>query len=210
MKSVEIIARSVEDAIEEGLAKLETTKDEVDVSVLEEGTKGIFGFLGSKQAKVRIERRPTINWKCIISKNYIVELLDKMDIPATLTVNVQDEENILMDLKGDNLGLLIGRRGQTLDALQYLVSTVANREGGEWARVIVDIEGYRARREETLKALARRLGSKVRGTGRRVALDPMTALERRIVHSELQDIQGIETHSEGRDPFRRVIILPKK
>ncbi len=210
MKSVEIVARSVDEAVQEGLTKLDTTMDEVDISVLEEGSKGIFGFIGSKSARVRLEHKPTIKWKTRIATEYVVKLLEHMDINADCTVKVQDEGNIALDLSGDNLGLLIGRRGQTLDALQYLISTVTNREGGEWVRVIIDIEGYRSRREETLKALAQRLAAKVRATGRRIALDPMNALERRVVHSELQGQDGIETHSEGRDPFRRVIILPKK
>lgn len=208
MKSVEIIARSVEEAIEEGLDELGATREEVDITIIEEGNKGLFGILGSKQAKVKLTILPTIKWKATVADEYVKEVLQRMDVPADISVTFE-EEQIKVDITGENLGLLIGRRGQTLDALQYLVSMAVNREGDEWVRVLVDIEGYRGRREETLKALAQRLATKAKASGRRVALDPMTALERRIIHSELQDFTGVETHSEGRDPYRRVIIVPK-
>ena len=133
-----------------------------------------------------------------------------MQVSADIHGEIIDEDNVRLAVYGDNLGLLIGRRGQTLDALQYLVSTVANREGGNWVRIIMDVEGYRSRREYTLKSLAQRLAANAIDSGRRVALDPMTALERRIIHTELQANPDVETHSEGREPYRRVIIVPKK
>lgn len=209
MKSVEIIARSVEEAIEEGLKQLDVTRDEVEISIIEEGNKGFLGILGSRQAKVNLEIKPNMNWKARVAEEYVKNVLELMKITAVTDTIIADE-NVKIDITGENLGLLIGRRGQTLDALQYLTSMAANREGGEWVRIIVDIEGYRSRREETLRGLARRLASKADATGRRVALDPMNALERRIVHSELQEFDGVETHSEGRDPYRRVIIVPNR
>lgn len=210
MKSVEIIARSVEEAIEQGLTELGATRDEVEITILEEGKQGLFGIIGSKQAKVKLEQKITAKYKAERAKEYLSDILRCMDIEADIELQIEDEENIKVALNGDNLGLLIGRRGQTLDALQYLVNMAINRQGGDWVRVNMDIEGYRSRREETLKSLAERLATKVQTSGRRVALDPMTALERRIIHSELQEFPGVETHSEGRDPYRRVIIVPKK
>jgi spoIIIJ-associated protein len=210
MRSVEIIARSVEEAVEEGLEKLGATRDDVDITVLDEGNKGLFGILGAKQAKVRIELKVSTKYKSQVAQEYLHELLRLMQVSADIHGEIIDEDNVRLAVYGDNLGLLIGRRGQTLDALQYLVSTVANREGGNWVRIIMDVEGYRSRREYTLKSLAQRLAANAIDSGRRVALDPMTALERRIIHTELQANPDVETHSEGREPYRRVIIVPKK
>lgn len=210
MRSVEIIARSVEEAIDEGLEKLGANRDEVEITVLDEGNKGLFGILGAKQAKVRLEFKVNTKYKSQAAKEYLQEVLRLMKVEADIHVEIVDEENIRLAVYGENLGLLIGRRGQTLDALQYLVSMAANREGSNWVRIIMDVEGYRSRRENTLKSLAHRLAAKAIDSGRRVALDPMTALERRIIHTELQANPDVETHSEGREPYRRVIIVPKR
>ncbi|NLY11858.1 MAG: protein jag [Firmicutes bacterium] len=209
MKDIEVCGRTVEEAIQEALIKLNTTRDQVEINIIEEGNKGLFGILGSKQARVFVERKPTIEWKVVVAKDYLNRLLEKMNIEAQVKVR-SDEGCVFVDISGENLGFMIGRRGQTLDALQYLTGLVVNREGGEWIRVVIDIEGYRYRREQTLRALARRMAYKVQTTGRRVALDPMNALERRIIHSQLQEFDDLETHSEGKEPFRRVIISPKK
>lgn len=209
MKSIEIVARSVEEAIDEGLDQLNVTRDEVDISVIEEGNKGFLGILGSRQAKVILTLKPSKNWKAKAAHEYVTNILELMDLTAEAKTFIE-EDNIKIDITGENLGLLIGRRGQTLDALQYLTSMAVNRVGGDWVRVIIDVEGYRQRREATLRSLARRLAGKAASSHRRVALDPMNALERRIVHSELQEFDGVETHSEGKDPYRRVIIVPKR
>ncbi len=166
MKSVEIIARSVEEAVSKGLAKLGATRDEVEITILDEGIKGFFGIIGSKQAKVKIEFKVDFKWKAQVAEDWVNKLLDYMKIDAVVRTSYEDEENIKIALYGDNLGLLIGRRGQTLDALQYLVSMIVNRQGGNWVRVIVDVEGYRSRRENTLKALAQRLAMKAQTSGR--------------------------------------------
>lgn len=210
MKSVEIIARSVEEAIDEGLEKLGVTRDEVEIEVLDEGNKGLFGILGAKQAKVRLQLKVNTKYKSQIAKEYLQEVLRLMKVEAYIHVEIIDKQTVRLAVYGENLGLLIGRRGQTLDALQYLVSTIANREGTNWVRFILDVEGYRGRRENTLKSLAHRLAAKAVDSGRRVAMDPMSALERRIIHMELQANPDVETHSEGREPYRRVIIVPKK
>ena len=209
MMSVEVVARTVEEAVEEALVKLDAERDQVEITVLEEGTKGLFGILGSKQAKVLVTKRPIHELKLESAEAFVEQLLAKMDIPAVVEGR-SDEEAINLEISGEDLGILIGRRGQTLDAFQYLVGLAVNRQGGEWIRVIIDVEGYRQRREETLRALARRLAGKAEATGRRVALDPMNALERRIIHQELQTYEGVETHSEGREPYRRVIIVPER
>jgi len=211
MRSVEVEARTVDEAVEEALARLGASRDEVKVTVLEEGSKGLFGILGSKQAKVLVEKLPAAHERKLEKTiEFLNELLLKMGVSAQVN-GTSDEETINIEITGDDLGTLIGRRGQTLDAIQYLTGLAVNRQSSdEWHRIVIDVEGYRARRTETLRSLAQRLGAKAVSTGRRVALDPMNAAERRIIHQELQSFEGVETHSEGREPYRRVIIVPTK
>lgn len=207
MKSIEVVARTVDEAITEALDKLQAELEDVEVTILDEGTKGFLG-LGSRQAKVRVEQKvPIHELKLGAAIEFLTKLLDHMAVPATVG-GTSDEESIELQISGDDLGILIGRRGQTLDGLQYLTTLAVNR-GGEWIRVNLDIGDYRAKREDTLRSLAFRAAMKVESSGRRVALDPMNAAERRIVHQELQDFAGVQTQSEGQDPYRRVVILPK-
>lgn len=209
MKSIEVVARTVDEAITEALTKLEAAREDVDVTVLDEGSKGFLGLIGSKQARVRVDKKqPGHETKLEAAMKFLEELLKKMDIPAFVQ-GTSDEDSVELQVSGDDLGILIGRRGQTLDSLQYITSLAVNRQGGEWIRVNLDIGDYRAKREETLRSLAHRAAVKVETSGRRIALEPMNAAERRIVHHELQDFSGILTQSEGQDPHRRVVILPK-
>jgi spoIIIJ-associated protein len=153
---------------------------------------------------------PTHERKLAQTLAFLRELLAKMGVEAEVN-GTADAETINVEITGDDLGVLIGRRGQTLDALQYLAGLSVNRQAGEdWHRIVIDVEGYRARRTETLQNLAQRLAAKAQATGRRVILDPMNAAERRIVHQELSEIDGVETHSEGKEPYRTVVIVPKK
>lgn len=208
MESVEVVARTVDEAVEEALQRLNAKMEEVEITVLEEGIKGLFGIIGSKQARVRVERKPNHEFKRKAALQFLEELLYRMDVQATVAGS-SDEESVDLQISGSDLGILIGRRGQTLDSLQYLTTLAVNRRGGDWIRIRLDIGDYRAKRAETLRSLAQRLASKAEATGRRVALDPMTPAERRIVHQELQDFPGVQTQSEGEDPNRRVVILPK-
>jgi spoIIIJ-associated protein len=210
MNSVEVVGRTVEEAVAEALSKLQASRDEVNITVLDEGAKGLFGIIGSKQAKVLVEMIPTHERKLARTLAFLRELLAKMGVEAEVN-GTADAETINVEITGDDLGVLIGRRGQTLDALQYLAGLSVNRQAGEdWHRIVIDVEGYRARRTETLQNLAQRLAAKAQATGRRVILDPMNAAERRIVHQELSEIDGVETHSEGKEPCRKVVIVPKK
>lgn len=209
MQTIEVVARTVDEAIAEALEKLQAEPDQVEITVLEEGNKGFLGIIGSRQAKVRVDKKPPLHEvKLERALDFVIELLAKMDIPGQVT-GTATEESVEVEIKGDDLGVLIGRRGQTLESIQYITSLAVNRQGGEWIRINLDIGEYRARREDTLRSLASRAASKVESTGRRVALDPMNAAERRIVHQELQGFTGVQTQSEGQDPYRRVIILPK-
>jgi len=209
MKSIEVVARSVDEAITEALQELNADRDDVEIEILDEGNKGFLGILGSKQAKVRVEliEKPEAN-KLEAALEFTRELLSKMGISAEVQ-GEEDSESIKLQIDGDDLGILIGRRGQTLDSLQYIVSLAVNRQTeGEWNRIQIDVGDYRVRREESLRSLASRAASKVEKNGRRLALDAMNAAERRIIHQALQDFPGVETRSEGQDPYRRVVILP--
>ena len=209
MKSIEVVARSVDEAIAEALQELNADRDDVQIEILDEGNKGFLGILGSKQAKVRVEliEKPEAN-KLEAALEFARELLSKMGISAEVQ-GEEDSESIKLQIDGDDLGILIGRRGQTLDSLQYIVSLAVNRQTeGEWNRIQIDVGDYRVRREESLRSLASRAASKVEKNGRRLALDAMNAAERRIIHQALQDFPGVETRSEGQDPYRRVVILP--
>ncbi len=209
MKSIEVVARTVEEAIAEALRELQVERDDVEVTILEEGNKGFLGILGSKQAKVRVEKKvPEYEVKLEKALEFMGELFGHMGLNPTITGQA-DEESVNLHIEGDDLGILIGRRGQTLDSLQYLTSLAVNRQGGEWIRINLDIGDYRAKREESLRSLAQRAAMKVESSGRRVALDAMNAAERRIVHQELQEFGGVTTQSEGQEPYRRVIILPE-
>lgn len=170
MKSIEVVARTVEEAIAEALRELQVEREDVEVTVLEEGNKGFLGILGSKQAKVRVEKKvPEYEIKLERALEFLKELLGHMGLSPVVTGHA-DEESVNLRIEGEDLGILIGRRGQTLESLQYLTSLAVNRQGGEWMRINLDIGDYRAKREESLRALAQRAALKAESSGRRVAL----------------------------------------
>lgn len=208
MRSVEVSARSVDEAIDEALRELGATREQVNVEVLEEGTKGFLGILGARQAKVRVTLRDLLAEKAEVAREFLAGILERMQVEADIVANTHDDM-IELVLSGPNMGLLIGRRGTTLNSLQYLVNLRVNRNG-EWNRVVLDAEGYRARREETLQRLARKVGARVKRTGKRAVLEPMGPHERRIIHMTLQDDAQLSTHSEGNEPYRRVVITAKR
>jgi len=140
---------------------------------------------------------------------FLGELLSKMGVEARIFA-ANTDSGLRLRIDADSMGLLIGRRGETLDALQYLVSLHVNRTSSEYQRITLDTEGYRSRREETLTRLARKTASQVRATGRAIAMEPMNPYERRILHSALQDFRGVTTHSEGEEPDRHVVITPNR
>ena len=206
MKTVEKAGKTVDEAVDLALKELDASIDDVSVEILEEPSKGILGLIMVKQARVRITVKED-------SPNRAVSLLK--DIFRTMELDVkinavENEKTIMIDLEGPDLGLLIGRRGETLDALQYLVNLSVNKNQEIRKKIIIDIEGYRDRREKTLQKLAEKLAEKARQRGRNVVLEPMSAQERRIIHTALQGRDDIYTFSEGEDPYRKIIISPKK
>ena len=264
---IEISAKTVDDAINEGLIRLGTTSNKMDVEVLEKESSGFLGFIGRHDAKIRVRLKevkpaPVPEKKVVkevkpasvktnivenkpeekpvadiqrkpkkkideIEKNepvsaerqakakadavkFLTDVFKAMNLEAVVNVEFDTEENELsIDVKAEDMGVLIGKRGQTLDSLQYIVSLAINKDSNEYVKVKLDSENYRIRRKETLENLARNIASKVKRTGRQVSLEPMNSFERRIIHSALQGDPNCETFSEGNDPYRKVVVKPK-
>jgi spoIIIJ-associated protein len=206
VKVIEKTGKTVEEAVEIALAELGIAREDAEIEVLEEGTKGLFGIIGTRAAKVRVRenKRP----EKLISA-FLDEVFEAMGIEADIDLSLNDDQ-YYVSFKGKDLGILIGRRGDTLDALQYLVSLAVNRQVEKRVKIILDVEQYRRRREETLIRLAERLSDKVRRTRKNVVLEPMNPQERRVIHTALQDDASVFTFSQGNEPFRKVVISPKK
>ncbi len=205
MKFAEKTGKTVEEAVKNALEALNVTEDQVDIQVLEEPNKGIFGLIGSRPARVRVTVKEDPKQ---IAAEFLDQMLQGMGIEATY--NMKLEKDILyVDVVGRDMGVLIGRRGQTLDAIQYLVSLVVNKNREDYLKVIMDTENYRRKREETLIRLAKKLAYKVQVTKEDIVLEPMNPYERRIIHAALQNHPKVVTRSQGEEPFRKVIIAAK-
>lgn len=207
MKSIEIIGRTAEEAIQNALRELNVTEEKATIEVLEEGSKGFLNIIGVKPAKVKVTlKRDYIG----DAKNFLREILNAMNVKAEIHIKEENNE-ININLVGPNMGVLIGYRGETLDSLQYLLSLVVNKNHDEtYKRVILDTVNYRQNRQETLKKLALKMGEKVRVNEKTLKLEPMNPYERRVIHSTLQNNAYVTTHSEGDEPYRRVVIELKK
>ncbi|HSP48520.1 MAG TPA: RNA-binding cell elongation regulator Jag/EloR [Clostridiaceae bacterium] len=205
MKVLEFSGKNVEEALANALKELDVPKDRVDFEVVEEGSKGLLGLFGAKPAMIRVTVKKTAIDE---AKRFLGGVLDAMEIVADIEVK-EEAEILKINLSGPKMGLIIGYRGETLDSLQYLTSLVVNK-GNEYKRVILDTEGYRMKREETLKRLADKTAYKVRKYGRSMKLEPMNPYERRIIHSSLQGADKIKTYSIGDEPFRRVVVELEK
>lgn len=204
-KKIVMSGKTVNEAVDAALKELNTTIEKVKVTVLEEGSKGLFGFFG-KEAQVEVELKyDGINE----AKKFLQELLEKFKINGLIEV-LKQKDYVLFNVVGRNLGQLIGHHGKTLDSLQYLTNIIANKyNNDEKIKIIIDIESYRAKREQTLKRLADSVAQKVLKTGRSISLEPMTAFERKIIHTHLQEQATITTFSKGEEPYRRIIIAKK-
>ena len=251
----EFIAPTVEEAIEQGANTLGIAEEQLDVEVLDQGSKGLFG-LGSRQARVRLSIRngeeqetkqkptpqpttkpspkpapkpktesiPTIAKPenddkepvLKLAEDVVWELLQKMHISAKVEakfvdpIDERDQRMVQVEILGRDLSILIGRRSETLNALQYISSLIVAKEHGEWVPLLIDVQGYRERRERQLKVLARRMAEQVVHTGRRQNLEPMPANERRVIHIELRNHDLVSTESVGEEPNRKVTIVLKK
>lgn len=208
MEKMEFTAKTVEEALTNALVQLETTSDKVEYEVVEKGSSGILGFINSKPAKILVWKKATMEDAIL---NFLNDVFGAMDLKVTVEMTIDEEEDTIdINLVGDDMGVLIGKRGQTLDSLQYLVSLVANKESDKYYRVKLDTENYRDRRKATLESLAKNIAYKVKRTRRPVSLEPMNPYERRIIHSALQNDRYVCTKSEGEEPFRHVVVLLKR
>ena len=198
MDMITVTAKTVDEAVTKALIELETTSDKLEYEVVE---KGSAGFLG-------IGAKPTLEDRAI---DFLSQVFDAMNLDVKIAAAFNEEEcEMNIDLSGEDMGILIGKRGQTLDSLQYLVSLVVNKKSENYVRVKLDTENYRERRKETLETLAKNIAYKVKRTKRSVSLEPMNPYERRIIHAALQNDKYVTTRSEGEDPFRHVIISLKR
>lgn len=207
MEYVEFSGKTVDDALTNALVALGTTSDQIEYEVVEKGSSGFLGF-AAKDAVIRVAKK---NSPEDLAKAFLTEVFDKMNLEVEIICQMDELEGVMnIELKGPEMGVLIGKRGQTLDSLQYLVSLVVNRDVDDYIRVKVDTENYRKRRKETLENLAKNIAYKVKRTRRSVSLEPMNPYERRIIHSALQNDKFVTTHSEGDEPYRHVVVTLKK
>jgi spoIIIJ-associated protein len=219
MKSLEISGKTVEEAIQKALEQLGVSREEVEVSVVKEGKHGILG-MGTEEATVRVQPLVQMadeeNNIAEVAKGVIETLLNRMGVTASVMVKPSVEggegapDVITLDVKGDDLGILIGRRGQTLTSLQHIIRVIVAHQAKARVPIVIDVEGYKQRRYEALQALAWRVAEQVKAKGRPFALEPMLAYERRIIHLALANHPDVTTESVGEDEARKVVITPRK
>ncbi|MBP7319468.1 MAG: protein jag [Lachnospiraceae bacterium] len=207
MEFREFSAKTIDAALTEATIQLGTTSDQIEFEVIEKGSSGLLGF-GSKNALIRAKKKysPVDD-----ARDFLVDVTAAMGLHVEVKIEM-DEESRTMDIEltGDEMGVLIGKRGQTLDALQYLANLAVNKNSEEYLKIKVDTEDYRKRRKDTLEGLAKNIAFKVKRTKRAVSLEPMNPYERRIIHSALQGDRYVSTHSEGDEPFRHVVVTLKR
>jgi spoIIIJ-associated protein len=206
VEAVEKVGRTVEEAVEQALVELGVDRDGAVVEILEEPSRGIFGILGGRPAKVRVSVKETPSLR---ARQLLAKIFEAMNVNADMEV-VENGQELTINLSGNGLGVLIGRRGETLNALQYLINLCVNKNQLQKSKIILDVEGYRKRRVETLEKLALRLAEKAKRRGKNIVLEPMNPQERRIIHTTLQGRDDIYTYSEGEEPFRKIVISPRR
>ena len=207
MEYIEVKGKTVDDAVTEALVQLGTTSDQIEYEVVDKGSSGFLGF-NSKPAIIKVRKKFSLEDQV---KDFLSQVFKAMDLEVEIITKL-DEENKVMDVefKGPEMGVLIGKRGQTLDSLQYLTNLAVNKQSDSYVKVKLDTEDYRRRRKETLENLAKNVAYKVRRSRRTVSLELMNPFERRVIHSTLQNDKYVETHSEGEEPNRHVVVTLKK
>jgi spoIIIJ-associated protein len=206
VKQVTATGQTVKEAVESALAQLKTTKDRADVAIIDEGKKGIFGIFGSRPAVVKVT---LIIDPIDEARKFLLQVSEQMGAPISIEIK-RDGKQVLFIMTGEKIALLIGKRGQTLNSLQYLTQLIINRFSNQYLTVILDAEDYRNRRNDTLIQLAHRLALKALKTGKDVALEPMPSYERKVIHTALSDNKRVKTFSDGSDPHRHIVISPVK
>lgn len=205
MITMETTGKSIDEAIEKALNEMQVTRNDVQIEIIEEGSKGFLGLIGAKDARVRVTKNVD---PVEIAKEFLTFVTQKIRVDVQFNVENRND-HIYINLTGKNIGILIGRRGETLESLQYLTNLAVQKKIQDRVRIILDMEGYRSRREETLVKLATRLYERVIKTNKSIVLEPMNPHERRIIHTALQNKNGIQTFSEGDEPYRKVVISLK-
>lgn len=210
MESVKKSGKTVEEALRYALARLGVEREEVEIEVIQKPEKGLLGIIGRKDAIIEVTKKIDKEVNIVDEVRDVLDrLLKNMGIIANLEIE-EKENSIYVDISGDDMALVIGRRGETLDSLQYLLSLAINKNKEEYIRILLDAEEYRMKRKKTLQNLARRLAKKAKTKKSDIVLEPMNPYERRIIHSTLQNIFGINTISRGKDPYRKVVICYNK
>lgn len=202
----EFTGKTVDDAITEALVSFGTTSDQLEYEIIEKGSTGFLGF-GNKNAVIKARKKFTPE---DIITDFIVKVTSAMGLTVKVEIKKEDDNTFDVELFGDDMGILIGKRGQTLDSLQYLTNLAINKNSEDYLKVKIDTEDYRKRRKDTLENLAKNIAFKVKRTKKSVALEPMNPFERRVIHSALQQDRYVTTHSEGEEPFRHVVITLKR
>ncbi|RKN86005.1 RNA-binding cell elongation regulator Jag/EloR [Paenibacillus ginsengarvi] len=202
MRTIVVTGKTIEDAVKSGLAQWSVPEERVKVKVLEQPSKGLFGLIGAREAKVELELIPDALEEAV---KFLEDVFRTMDIQVKIDRENTDD-GVQLNLTGKELGILIGRRGQTLDSLQYLLNIVANRYADSHIRIVLDAESFRKRRRQTLEELSNRLATRVIRTRKEVVLEPMSPQERKVIHSKLQHHPDVKTYSKGEEPNRRVVI----
>lgn len=207
MEFIEISAKTVDDAITEALVKFGTTSDRIEYEVIEKGSAGFIG-IGRRDAVIKARKKYSIEDD---TREFLNKVFAAMDLQVEIIIDRPEDGNVVnVELKGDDMGVLIGKRGQTLDSLQYLTNLAVNKHAENFVKVKIDTEDYRKRRRETLENLARNIAYKVKRTKHPVSLEPMNPFERRVIHSTLQNDKFVTTHSEGEEPYRHVVVTLKR
>ena len=209
MEFKEFTGKTVADALTNATVSLGVTSDQIKYEVVEEGSSGFLG-IGSKDAIIKVVISADEDPKQV-AEVFLKDVFEAMQLEVNISMDYKEEDKTLsIDLAGPEMGVLIGKRGQTLDSLQYLTNLAVNRSSENYTRVKIDTEDYRRRRKETLENLAKNMASKVKRTKKAVTLEAMNPYERRIIHSALQNDNNVTTHSEGEEPYRYVVITLKK
>ncbi len=208
MEWVEYSAKTEDEAITKALLDLETTSDNIEFEVLQEESSGFLGIFNKQPAIIKVRKKQNI---IDIAADFLYKVFTAMELNVEVEIDYNEEDSVInVDMVGENMGILIGKRGQTLDSLQILLSNVVNKNSDKYIRVKLDTENYRKKRKVTLENLGRNIAHKVKKTRKPVKLEPMNPYERRIIHSVLQNDKFVDTHSEGEEPNRRLVVTPKK
>ena len=204
--AIQKTGKTVDEAVEEALKELKISREDAEIEVIEEGSRGFLGMFGAKEAVVKVKKKFDPEKT---AKTFLKEMFISMGLIVNIDTTLK-EKQLEIKISGDDMGIIIGKRGQTLDAIQYLVNLVVNKGTAPYISVTLDTENYRERRKETLESLAFNLAKKVKHTGKNVVLEPMNPYERRIIHSALQNDRYVTTYSEGDEPYRNVVIALKE